>query len=801
MNTVVSVVGPFCAGKTTFLEALQRKFLGKTKAELVFPGVTKADRKMLVEKRNEALENKVKMFNFLVRFIQNRAKRIRSAFQGLEARQFLFVEMSVEYMETLVEAAKNVKLISIDQWKCLRTMLDELHPVTMTDVFVLFGNDEYEVCSNFHKGSGWIEHRQGSRLQRWNSEIESLHAGWMHRQRARGKVVVEINARISKYTRGLRGKKLLNVVFSYANARNGTEFQLFPTAAAARAAAIVRVRLGGTHQQPAVRIRPLDLNAIMPPRRRSATETSGTMMEELTAEGLDEEAVTFQLQVKRMKELHEENARRMAREGPQSPRMGEASGSRIRGPVRAIPGPQLDLGEMGGQDSAEVWMRQPKKKVAEAKRALEKKKLLKRLAELEQEDDEEEVFSPSRQMRMPVPGQARSEKRKRDLGGEGYRKKEKVFGRREQERMEDANLRKEMQEATSRMLASAHEGGRSGSEGIMFVGGRSSKSETLSEDESVSSDKSDDDSDIEEKKKEVRRRNEEKAVKRRKLMKKSSFLASSSTNYGPPDYSGQEESSALSYVPGGQRMKKTLRFNLAPAPEESEMDLGGGASYHDYESDGDYEEGEEYDREEETWSPPEYDEEDSYEEDRHEEMSENVEESRLASSRREEGQAHSDEKEVEEITTTSSRRPPGPAETGKQGGSHKVKRKSSEKAEKEKAKESKEKKEVKEKEKDSKEGETFVEPKEPVRKAPRKIVKVSPTEAGDRTEMAKKKPVITKEEMAAAVANIKVEKTTPPPLTNTMKSNDLKNILLSEANEELDFEMDVPGDKVVIISC
>ena len=63
-----------------------------------------------------------------------------------------------------------------------------------------------------------------------------------------------------------------------------------PTAAAARAAAIVRVRLGGTHQQPAVRIRLLDLNAIMPPRRRSATETSGTMMEELTAEGLDEEA-------------------------------------------------------------------------------------------------------------------------------------------------------------------------------------------------------------------------------------------------------------------------------------------------------------------------------------------------------------------------------------------------------------------------------------------------------------------------------------------------------------------------------
>ena len=280
-------------------------------------------------------------------------------------------------------------------------------------------------------------------------------------------------------------------------------------------------------------------------------------------------------------------------------------------------------------------------------------------------------------------------------------------------------------------------------------------------------------------------------------MKKSSFMAPSSTNYGPPDYSGQDDPSALSYVPGGQRMKKTLRFNLAPAPEESEMDFGGGTSYHDYESEDDYEEGEEYSREEEAWSPPEYDEEDSYEEDRHGEMSENVGGSRMAASGHEE-QAPLDEREVEETAAISSKRPPGPSETGKQGGSHKVKRKSSERVEKEKAEESKEKRVVKEKGETSKEGETFVEPKEPARKPPKRIVKVSPTEVGDKEEKVKRKPIITKEEMDVALSNIKVEKTTPPPLTNTMKSNDLKNILLSEANEELDFEMNVPGDKVVI---
>ena len=280
-------------------------------------------------------------------------------------------------------------------------------------------------------------------------------------------------------------------------------------------------------------------------------------------------------------------------------------------------------------------------------------------------------------------------------------------------------------------------------------------------------------------------------------MKKSPFMASSSTNYGPPDYSGQDDSSALSYVPGGQRMKKTLRFNLAPPPEESEMDLGGSTSYQDYESEGDYEEGEEYDREEEAWSPPEYDEEDSYEEDRQEGTSESVAGSELARPSREDEQVSLDESEAGGTTAVSSRRPPGPAETGKQGGSHKVKRKSTEKVEKEKNEDLKEKM-LKRKGESSKKGETFVEPKEPAKKPSKRIVKVSPSETGHKEEAAKKKPIISKEEMDVALSNIKVEKTTPPPLTNTMKSNDLKNILLSEANEELDFEMDVPGDKVVL---
>ena len=236
MNTVVSVVGPWCSGKSTFLEALQLKFLGKTRAELVFPTFAKVDKKMLSARRNEALEDPSKMYEFLEVLINNRIERMSGAFRALEARQFLFEELSVEYLNLMVEAARNIRLISKEQWKQLRRKIDEAHLMEVTDVFVLISNEEYEVCANAHKGTGWTEHRPGSVLQRWNQEMEALHPRWILRQKAKGKVVFESNARISRFARGLKIKKLMNVVLRFANNRNGTDFPLFPTAAAAKTA-------------------------------------------------------------------------------------------------------------------------------------------------------------------------------------------------------------------------------------------------------------------------------------------------------------------------------------------------------------------------------------------------------------------------------------------------------------------------------------------------------------------------------------------------------------------------------------
>ena len=78
-------------------------------------------------------------------------------------------------------------------------------------------------------------------------------------------------------------------------------------------------------------------------------------------------------------------------------------------------------------------------------------------------------------------------------------------------------------------------------------------------------------------------------------------------------------------------------------------------------------------------------------------------------------------------------------------------------------------------------------------------MKVSPEVVLKTPEVAEKRKLITQEEMAAAIANIKQEKVTPPKeMTNTMCSNELKRYLVSRLNSELEMEMNVPGSKVIL---
>ena len=63
--------------------------------------------------------------------------------------------------------------------------------------------------------------------------------------------------------------------------------------------------------------------------------------------------------------------------------------------------------------------------------------------------------------------------------------------------------------------------------------------------------------------------------------------------------------------------------------------------------------------------------------------------------------------------------------------------------------------------------------------------------------VVKKKTLVSQEEMAEAVRNLKQEKVTPPKglMTNTLKSNELKKYMLNNVDSELDLEMDVKGEK------
>ena len=70
-----------------------------------------------------------------------------------------------------------------------------------------------------------------------NVEIEKRHAKWVARQEAGGKIVFEVNARISKFARKTRMRKMLNVVLAFPNEVRGTAFVPLPAAASSPAAA------------------------------------------------------------------------------------------------------------------------------------------------------------------------------------------------------------------------------------------------------------------------------------------------------------------------------------------------------------------------------------------------------------------------------------------------------------------------------------------------------------------------------------------------------------------------------------
>ena len=792
MNTVVSIVGPWCSGKSTFLDALQLKFLGKTRAELVFPTFAKVDKKMLTTRRNEALEDLSKMYEFLEVLINNRIERMSGAFRALEARQFLFGELSLEYLNLMVEAARNIRLISKEQWKQLRRRIDEAHLMEVTDVFVLISNEEYEVCANAHKGTGWTEHKPGSVLQRWNQEMEALHPRWILRQKAKGKIVFESNARISRFARGLKIKKLMNVVLHFANNRNGTDFPLFPTAAAAKTAVEIRIRMGENIPKWSLDLKSFQPQVEMPAKKKPTTTASGTVMGDLNAERLDEEAKIYQLQVKRMKKLQEQAAR--SRSLPGSPQQRSNSAGPMMRPVRPIPGPGLLEDEQNPLLGARL-QGQLKPRVS---REEEKERLRRRLAELEQED-EHQKYGGREVGQKTFSGRV---KKKESFGKKS--KEEKKFGRKEQERMVDSRLRKQMQLATKRMLASTIGVTAPLDEGFVFTEDQLTTYDDESEEESVSSDSSQDDSDEEEKKRKIRKKNEEKKERKKEREEQALVPSSRRTNYGPPDYSRQSKAATLTYVQGGGFGRSNTGYHQDDFMSDQQFDreFQSGRFIGLEERAGGF-------RDQGAWTPPDYSQEGSEEEYEGEEElevaeSERFEEDMDMSQENEESESEVEDTKTDVPEVPQPRLPPGPEVTGKQGGRHRVKRKSTEVAPPPEEVEEVEKDQEKEKDlekgkKESKRKEdNFAQPQRPPKPVKRKIVKVSP-EGPEMKEGIEKKAKITQEEMTSVLAKLKQEKVTPPKLSNTMKSTQLKSFLLATGNEEMSFEMDVPGEKVRIL--
>lgn len=821
MNTTVAVVGPYCSGKSLFLEFLQRKFTGQSGADLVFSEVPKQDRKRLIRARNVALEDSSLMFEFLTQSIQSAAKAASNSFRNLEARQFLFLEQAPEYWDVIVTAARNVNLITLDQWRLLRTLLDELVATFIVDIFVLTSHEDQEKCNNFHRRSGRSEHREGAALQKLNVEIDNLHLAWVHKQRARGKVVIDLSPRISKFARGVRAKKILNIVFLYSNKTNGTAFPLFVTAAAARAAAaaaaaeraaVLEVETSNLGPRVEVRNSECYLHSNMPPKKSSQPKP-GTLIEGMDAARLREETEAFQMRVQRLIQVQGRGAPRSTSAGvPMMPASIRPSGPSAGRSMVLPRGRQMVRGRGVRQPLMPNVPRMPTPSQFRD-RAAERAALEERLAQL----DREEGRGQGNPGLLPRRGASTPTLRQRNVGyleprEVGMREEEPLFRRTDQKKLSDSSYKEKMERAANRLIASGFGGGY-GEEGrAMFREGLSTlRKDDLSDKEDVSSDSTNDDSEEEERKRKVRRRNAQKDAKRRKREKEEEEFDSDPYSYTPLGYQGEESVPGPSVGLGmatqsfnfgnwqgdGYQEDPTLGEWSGVMEEEDygqyedadQSQAGGASSFQENYQGGEGNEDEwreDYDQEAgaETAFPPQQDfiNIDVKEETEKSEVVTGEEEGTEQGGKIQAGQGSGDESGTTKkgrVASSSStkgkqplvKKPPGP-KSSKPKVSWEV----------------------------NPEKDTFVPPADVAKRIPKKkLVKVSPEVVLKTPEVAEKRKLITQEEMAAAIANIKQEKVTPPKeMTNTMCSNELKRYLVSRLNSELEMEMNVPGSKVIL---
>ena len=800
MNTIVAIVGPYCSGKSIFRDFLQRKFTGKSPAELIFPETSKAVQKRLIKARNAALDDTSLTFDFLAQAIQSSAKTALSAFRGLESRQFLFLENSPEFWDVIVTAARNTNLITQDQWCLLRTLMDELAATFVVDIFILVAFEDQEACGNFHRQTGRSEHRQGAPLQRWNTAIDALMPAWIHKQRAKGRLIIDLSPRISRFSRSVRAKRILNIVFRHANKYNGTAFPLFTTAAAARAAAEAKL-VSVPVPRVVVDRAECQLPSIMPPKKTSSPNV-GTVLQEMNADRLQEDTEAFQLNVQRLLHIQGRGARRGTSAGipgiPMMPRprgpvfargVGESRASTPRGRqafrgLRGGPGPSLPAPR--GQAPARAQDR-------EAERAA----LRRRLAELDEEADQSRLGRESGQAAQH-PGGVETLPRR---GNVRRRAEEPRFRREDQEELSDASYKKKIEEAASRMLSSGF-GGSMGAGGQPMFGVEMTPPLDISDKESVSSDSSNDDSEEEERKRKARKRNAQKDAKRRKKEEEDLSLGAESLGYRETNYAAAEQG----YYPGagyGSMMERSgpgsafyqhsgYQDNLdlshwaerleggeyGQGWDEAEVDQAAQSSYQGGNVDsGDFEE---------DWGG------EQLVEAEEEAVLQNVmddnppppEQEPLVKAKKEEkGEptktSQPRQKEVVPKRAQEERRSQG-KEVAKKPSMPRIPKLGSGSGKKERK------------------GPEFSLPEDLTKKAPKKrIVKVSGDSAPAPSSKGGERGKITKEEMAAAVANIKKESVTPPkPMSNTIRSNELKGFLVSTLPTEMDLEMNVHGSQV-----
>ena len=726
-------------------------------------------------------------YEYLTHVIQYSAKIASTAFRDLGPRSVLFLEQSPEYIEIVVKAALKARLISKYQWTLLRTLLDEVAVANVADIFILFSNEEYDECANGHRKTGGSEHRTGSSLQRWNVEIEKLHGQWRNRQRAKRKYIFDVNARISKFARMTRVRKLMNVVLRFSNVVHGTAFLLIPAAASSPMAASKRSGVYKMQTTLSVHRKPCE-SRVMPPKGRSVTSTgagSGTFLREMEEEGLHDETSEYQRRVRTMIDAHQRGPPQSTSEGlpifQPRPRgvmtrrpQDESGRSRMRNDPLLGAGYQHRPRSVGGDGDIDQ----------------EREYLLKRLDELDRSKGAGRS-GRGRSVHDSRRSHAFSESRyEEDRRGRESPRLERGTGAMEH-RARDPSFRRDMTAAAARIRSAMGSSLKAeDSPKSLFPGEES-------EDEDVSDDNSEDNSDDTDRKEKIRARNKQ----RRKELKyvERAFPG----EYGPSRY--RED-------PRGSYQPTSSSYNL------DEWDHPQGLGQHSSrQEDGWERQGQSwggYRREEETsrfegpyqhrsFSNQRNDdashyrrederyEEEAWGEGRHNELigrqdrggPASYDDSRWHSELPDHSTdlAYDEKSHLEEIQVDESsfgQQVQGKKEeSGKDEKDKKGKRKSKEVVKQTPAK-------LAEKFPVSETASSAQTDKLETKKAP-KDVEVSPSQS--------KKSKVSAAEMEAAVANIKREKITPtkPKLTGTFMSTDLKAFLVDNMNTEMDLEMDV----------